>query len=471
MSIFLALDQGTTSTRALKVAADGTASIVFSAAHAQHFSGTDRVEHEPEELLANLRAALSAAGEVTAIGLSNQGESCLAWDAIDGRPLSPVIVWQDRRTAAQVAALSPVQAEIMELSGLPLSPYFSAAKLAWLLENNNDVKDARRAGRLMLGTTDAFFLQRLTGHAATDITTASRTSLMNIATGEWDRRLCQIFGVPIECLPPILPTVGDFGDIDGTPLTASVVDQQAALYGHGCRVAGDTKITFGTGAFALSLTGPNRRPAGQNGLLPTVAWSIRGETSYATDGGVHAAGAAINWAQRIGLLNEPTELNAFAAGPAIDRGLAFVPALSGLGSPHWDDSAAGLFIGMTGATTRQDMQQALIEGIALRASEIVVAMASDAPVTRISVDGGVSRSRYLCQFLADTTGCTVVIPSVDELTAYGTAQLAACALGETFETPQPSQIITPDPCDGAVRLARFAQAVDRSRDWHTLAVK
>lgn len=470
MSIFLALDQGTTSTRALKVVADGTASIVFSAAHAQHFSGTDRVEHEPEELLANLRAALLAAGEVTAIGLSNQGESCLAWDAIDGRPLSPVIVWQDRRTAAQVAALSPVQAEIMALSGLPLSPYFSAAKLAWLLENNDDVKEARRAGRLMLGTTDAFFLQRLTGRAATDITTASRTSLMNIATGEWDNRLCQLFGVPIECLPPILPTVGDFGDIDGTPLTASVVDQQAALYGHGCRVAGDTKITFGTGAFALSLTGPNLRRAGQTGLLPTVAWSIRGETSYATDGGVHAAGAAINWAQRIGLLNEPAELNAFAAGPAIDRGLAFVPALAGLGSPHWDDCAAGLFIGMTGATTRQDMQQALIEGIALRASEIVVAMASDAPITRISVDGGVSRSRYLCQFLADTTGCTVVIPSVDELTAYGTAQLAACALGETLETPHPLQTITPDPCDGAARLARFAKAVDRSKDWHTLAV-
>ncbi|CDZ68725.1 Glycerol kinase [Neorhizobium galegae bv. orientalis] len=466
MSIFLALDQGTTSTRALRVTADGDASIVFSATHKQHFSGTDRVEHDPEELLANLCAALSAAGEATAIGLSNQGESCLAWDAIDGRPLSPVIVWQDRRTAAQVAALSHAETEIKALSGLPLSPYFSAGKLAWLLENNDEVKAARRAGRLMLGTTDAFFLQRLTGRAATDITTASRTALMNIATGQWDSTLCQLFGVPIECLPPILPTVGDFGGIDGTPLTASVVDQQAALYGHGCRVAGDTKITFGTGAFALSLTGPHLRLDGQNGLLPTVAWSIGGETSYATDGGVHAAGAAINWAQRIGLLNNPSELNAFEAGPAIDRGLAFVPALAGLGSPHWDDSAAGLFIGMTGATTRQDMQQALIEGIALRAGEIVAAMASDAPVTRISVDGGVSRSRYLCQFLADTTGCTVVIPSVDELTAYGTAQLAACALGETLSTPAPSQIIEPNPCDAPARLSRFSQAVDRAKGWH-----
>ena len=364
MSVFLALDQGTTSTRALRVTGADDARIVFSAAHKQDFFGSDRVEHDPEELLANLRAALAVAGEVTAIGLSNQGESCLAWDAIDGRPLSPVIVWQDRRTAAQIAALANAQDEVKARCGLPLSPYFSAAKLAWLLDNNTEVKAARRAGRLMLGTTDAFFLQRLTGRAATDITTASRTALMNIATGEWDPRLCELFGVPIECLPPILPTVGDFGLIDGTPVTASVVDQQAALYGHGCRVAGDTKITFGTGAFALSLTGPQLRLDGGNGILPTVAWSIDGQTTYASDGGVLAAGAAVDWAQRIGLLNDPAELDTFEAEPAIDRGLAFVPALAGLGSPYWDDSAAGLFIGMTGATTRRDMQQALIEGIA-----------------------------------------------------------------------------------------------------------
>jgi glycerol kinase len=466
MSAFLALDQGTTSTRALRVKGDGEASIVFSAAHKQYFSGTDRVEHDPEELLANLRAALAAAGDVTAIGLSNQGESCLAWDAIDGRPLSPVIVWQDRRTAAEIAALSHAENEIKALSGLPLSPYFSAAKLAWLLEHNDEVKAARKAGRLMLGTTDAFFLQRLTGRAATDITTASRTALMNIATGQWDTALCDLFCVPMECLPPILPTAGDFGRIGDIPLTASVVDQQAALYGHGCRVSGDTKITFGTGAFALSLTGSHLRLDNGNGLLPTVAWSIGGETSYATDGGVHAAGAAVDWAQRVGLLNDPTELNAFETGPAIDRGLAFVPALAGLGSPHWDDSAAGLFIGMTGATTRRDMQQALIEGIALRASEIVVAMGRDAPVRRISIDGGVSRSRYLCQFLADTTGCTIVIPAMDELTAYGTAQLAARAVGETLPSPQPAEIIKPNPCDGRSRLARFSQAVERARGWH-----
>ncbi len=466
MSVFLALDQGTTSTRALRVTEDGKASIVFSAAHRQYFAGTDRVEHDPEELVANLRSALSVAGSVTAIGLSNQGESCLAWDALDGRALSPVIVWQDRRTAGQIAALADTETQVRSLSGLPLSPYFSAAKLAWLLEHNEGVKAARRAGRLMLGTTDAFFLQRLTGRAATDITTASRTALMNIKSGQWDSTLCAIFGVPMECLPPILPTVGDFGRIDGTALTASVVDQQAALYGHGCRTEGDTKITFGTGAFALSLTGRQLRLDGGHGLLPTVAWSIGGETSYATDGGVHAAGAAVDWAQRIGLLEDPRELDAFGASPAIERGIAFVPALTGLGSPHWDDSAAGLFIGMTGATTRQDMQQALIEGIALRANEIIAAMRLNAPITRISVDGGVSRSRYLCQFLADTTGCSVIIPGIDELTAYGAAQLAAVGLGRELPPAEPKETVTPAPCDSRSRLARFAQAVERAKGWH-----
>ncbi|MFK4772092.1 FGGY family carbohydrate kinase [Rhizobium sp. ZW T2_16] len=469
MSIFLALDQGTTSTRALKINSQGEAEIVYSARHGQHFSGSDRVEHDPEELITNLRAALTAAGPVTAIGLSNQGESCLAWDRLDGTPLSPVIVWQDRRTAAEVDQLAHVEDEVRSLCGLPLSPYFSATKLAWLLNHSDRVKAAMEAGRLMLGTTDAFFLQRLTGRAATDITTASRTALMNIRTGQWDERLCALFGVPLDCLPPILPTVGDFGRIDGVPVTASVVDQQAALYGHGCRVEGDAKITFGTGAFALSLSGSHLRLDAETGLLPTVAWSIRGETTYALDGGVHAAGAAIDWAQRIGLLNDPAELNAFDEKAAIDRGLAFVPALAGLGSPHWDETAAGLFIGMTGATTRRDMQQALVEGIALRAAEIVRAMAIDAPLGQISVDGGVSRSRYLCQFLADTTGCTVVIPSVDELTAFGTAQLAALALEETLPRPLPLETIEPQPCDRALRHARFIEAVNRAKGWQAAA--
>jgi glycerol kinase len=467
MSLFLALDQGTTSTRALKINSQGDAEIVYSAAHRQNFSGSDRVEHDPEELVANLRSALNAAGTVTAIGLSNQGESCLAWDRIDGTPLSPVLVWQDRRTSLEVENLAHAKDEIRSLSGLPLSPYFSASKLAWLLNHNDRVKAAQRAGRLMLGTTDAFFLHRLTGQPATDITTASRTALMNIRTGQWDSRLCALFGVPQDCLPPILPTVGEFGRIDGVPVTASVVDQQAALYGHGCRVAGDTKITFGTGAFALSLSGTELRTDGNEGLLPTVAWSIRGETRYALDGGVHAAGAAIDWAQRIGLLNDPAELNAFEESAAIDRGLTFVPALAGLGSPHFDDTAVGLFIGMTGATTRRDMQQAVVEGIALRASEIVRVMGFDTPLRQISVDGGVSRSRYLCQFLADTTGCTVVIPSVDELTAFGTAQLAACALEETLPQPHPMDTISPRPCDRESRLARFTEAVTRAKGWQT----
>ncbi|MBN9676024.1 FGGY family carbohydrate kinase [Salipiger bermudensis] len=460
----LALDQGTTSTRGLVADDSGTAEIVHAVRHEQHFPAADRVEHDPQELLANLRAVIEAAGEVEAIALSNQGESCLAWDAVTGEPLSPVIVWQDRRTEAKLAGMAGQAEMVRARTGLPLDPYFSAAKLGWLCDNNRGVQQAHRAGRLRLGTTDAFFLQHLTGEARTDVTTASRTSLMSLETGQWDPELCKLFGVPIECLPEIRPTVSDFGCIGEVPVTAAVVDQQAALYGHGCRAPGDAKITFGTGAFALAVTGETRPPEDDSGLLPTVAWQVGETTTFAVDGGVHAAGAAVEWAMRIGLLDGPEALGAFEAPAAIDRGLAFVPALAGLAAPHWDGSAAGLFIGMTGATTRQDMAQALIEGVALRAAEVIARMG---PVARLSMDGGLTRSAYLCQFLADVTGAEIVLPGTEELTALGAAQLAALGLGGTLPSPAPRAVVTPRPCDRAARLARFSDAVSRARGWRS----
>lgn len=458
----LALDQGTTSTRGLVVDENGASHIVNPVRHAQHFPAADRVEHDPTELLNNLRATIAAAGPVDAIALSNQGESCLAWDAETGAPLSAVIVWQDRRTEAQLALMAEAEDLVRTRAGLPLDPYFSASKLGWLVQNVPEVQAAGKAGRLCLGTTDAFFLWHLTGKARTDVTTASRTSLMNLATGEWDTDLCALFGVPRDGLPKICATVADFGRVDGVPVTAAVVDQQAALYGHGCRAPGDAKITFGTGAFALTVTGDRPPQGGGDGLLPTVAWKIGDRTTFALDGGVHAAGAAVEWALRIGLLTTPDELNTFDAPAAIDRGLAFVPALSGLAAPHWDGSAAGLFIGMTGATTRADMAQALIEGIALRAAEVIENMG---PVGRISVDGGLSRSGYLCQFLADVTGARILRPGTEELTAYGAAQLAALGLGRTLPLPPPRDEVVPGTCDRAGRRARFADAVERSRGW------
>ncbi|MCA0962448.1 FGGY family carbohydrate kinase [Salipiger bermudensis] len=460
----LALDQGTTSTRGLVADDRGRAEIVHAVRHQQHFPQADRVEHDPLELLANMRAAIAAAGPVDAIALSNQGESCLAWDAVTGEPLSPVIVWQDRRTEAKLAAMAAHAETVRARAGLPLDPYFSAAKLGWLCNSNPRVQQAHRAGRLRLGTTDAFFLQHLTGRALTDVTTASRTSLMALDTGAWDPELCTLFGVPVECLPEIRPTVSDFGRIGAVPVTAAVVDQQAALYGHGCRAPGDAKITFGTGAFALAVTGATRPADDASGLLPTVAWQIGESTTFAVDGGVHAAGAAVEWAMRIGLLDGPEALGAFDAPPAIDRGLAFVPALAGLAAPHWDGTAAGLFIGMTGATTREDMAQALIEGVALRAAEVLARMG---PVARLSMDGGLTRSAYLCQFLADVTGAEIALPATEELTALGAAQLAALGLGGTLCSPAPRAVVTPRPCDRAARLARFSDAVSRARGWRS----
>ena len=465
-----AIDQGTTSTRILVVEEDGSLAIRHSVRHRQIHPREGWVEHDPLELLASLNACRAAAGKIGAIGIDNQGESCLAWDARTGAPLSPVIVWQDNRTADRIAALEAEGASALTLqrAGLPLDPYFSASKLAWILENCPDAMAARERGTLRLGTTDAFFLDRLTGQFATDLTTASRTSLLNIETAEWDSELCALFGIPMECLPEIRPTVGDFGLWDGAPVSASVVDQQAALYGHGCRRPGDAKITFGTGAFALAVTGETLQRAPEKGLLPTVAWKTAEGISYALDGGVYDAGSAIEWAQRIGLVGDFAELERFAEPDALGRGIAFVPALSGLACPHWDRSAGALFIGMSGATGRTDMQQALLEGIALRTAEVIEAMHEKQPIgDTISIDGGLTRSHYFVQYLADQLGRRLSLAGFDEQTAFGTAALAARAHGMTLELPAGIRrnLISPRPADRAGDRQRFADAVQRARGW------
>lgn len=466
-----AIDQGTTSTRVLVADSDGHAEIRHSVRHQQIHPQSGWVEHDPEELIANIRACLAAAGPVDAIGIDNQGESCLGWHADTGEALSPVIVWQDNRTSDRIAELEAAGASALTLerAGLPLDAYFSASKLAWILENSEAAQEAHRQGRLRLGTTDAFFLDRLADAFATDVTTASRTSLLNIKTGQWDEDLCALFRVPLACLPEIRPTMGDFGSIDGVAVTASVVDQQAALYGHGCRQPGDAKITFGTGAFALAVTGSSILRAPEKGLLPTIAWANQDETAYALDGGVYDAGSAVEWAQRIGLLGDLGELDALSGVSALSQGLCFVPALSGLACPHWDRSAGGLFVGMSGATGREDMQKALLEGVALRTAEVIEAMSDQIPISsRLSVDGGLARSRYFVQFLANQLQRQVDVSSFDERTAFGTATLAAQARG--IDLPPPTGDIRhyqPEPIDRNADRARFSQAVERSRGWRT----
>jgi len=454
----LAIDQGTTSTRAFAVDSSGI-ELVHSVEHRQYYPRPGWVEHDPEELLASISACLDAAPAVDCAGIGNQGESCLAWDARTGKAVTPVIVWQDDRTAALCTRLKQKGHEslVRARAGLPLDPYFSASKLGWILRNVPEAAELQRRGNLRLGTTDAFFRDRLTGVYATDPTTASRTSLMNLATGAWDAELCELFGVPVDALPPILPTTGQLGKLPrGIELSASIVDQQAALYGHGARQPGDAKITFGTGAFALALTGPLRE---SQGLLPTIAWAEAGRAPmHALDGGVYAASSAVNWTRNLGLFEDWQEIDDFAQAPAVSRGLVFVPALSGLASPHWDRAARGAWFGLSLDTTRQDMVQAVLEGIAFRTGEVIAEMKQQVEIrSPISLDGGMSRNPWFCQFVADVLGRTVAVSGEPELTALGCAQLAARGAGGAIDLAPPSRRLEPRPFEAGWK-ARFAAA-------------
>lgn len=468
----LAIDQGTTSTGAMVVDENGPASMAMVIEHQQFYPQPGWVEHDPEELMAAVWRCIETNSHVAAIGIDNQGESCLAWHADTKEAVSRVIVWQDNRTQSTIDALAAegVGDRVLEKTGLPLDSYFSASKLGWIVQTIPAAKELLKKGKLRLGTTDAFFLDRLTGHFVTDISTASRTSLMNLETGEWDDELCQLFGVPREALPTIVPTTGDFGavEVDGKhiPVTASIVDQQAALYGHGCRTKGDAKVTFGTGAFALTVTGDSIFRAPEKGLLPTVAWQLSGaKPVYALDGGVYCASSAINWARSLGLFNDFAEINAFDPPSAIAQNLAFVPALTGLACPHWDRSAAGLWIGLSLDTTSLMMVQAIIEGVAFRAAEVLAAMDDHVPLGgTISIDGGMTANSYFCQFLANVLERDVEVPQLRELTALGTAMLANHDREALANVAQKPGIFHPEQ-DLSTYRQKFDEALLRSKDW------
>ncbi len=469
----LAIDQGTTSTRGLVMAAGEAPRLVFARQHKQIYPQPQWVEHDPEELLRDILSCVEAAGaEIEAIGIDNQGESCLAWDTETKQAICPLLVWQDSRSVAAVENLKAegAEPEVLQRAGLPLDPYFSASKLAWIVKELPEAQRLAEAGRLRLGTSDAFFLDRLTGRFVTDVTTASRTSLMNLASRQWDPELCRLFGVPLSALPEIVPTTGDFGVVSVAgqrlPVTASLVDQQAALYGHGCRAAGDAKITFGTGAFALMVTGGEILQAPERGLLPTVAWQKAGESPvYALDGGVYSASAAVNWASDLGLFADFAEIDGFEGPSALERGLTFVPALAGLACPHWDRRARGTWLGLALDTTRQDMMRALWEGVALRAAEVLASMDELLPLkSALSVDGGMSANGSFLDFLAAILNRSLRVPSGGELTAFGCAGLAAEAAG--LEITIPDEAVERRPGrDLRALLPRFRQAVELTRTW------
>ena len=465
----LAIDQGTTSTKAFVADAKGLVREVGRHKHRQFYPRPGWVEHDARELLDAVSRFCGLADAQTVIGIANQGETVVAWDARTKRPLYNAIVWQDNRTHNTIERLRSDGVENLtrERAGLPLDPYFSAAKLRWLIDNVECAKELAAAGRLRLGTSDAFFLDHLTGAFATDVSTASRTSLMNLRTLAWDPDLCAAFGVPIECLPEIRSTVDDFGSLAcGAQLRVSIVDQQAALYGHGCRRPGDIKITFGTGAFALGLTEGISSTVDATGLVPTCAWRIGNAAArYALDGGLLTAASAIDWLGSVGLTDSVSDFVPEDEEPIAQRGLMFVPAQAGLGCPSWDSSARALWIGIELATSRTDLCRAVYEGVALRAAQVVRAFQKASGVARISVDGGLTRNLYFQRLLADVTGRTIFVSEIADMTAKGVLDLCDTTEPLDNEAQAKWRAVEPrSPFPEEVH-AKFAMAVDRARGW------
>ena len=393
---FGAIDQGTTSTRAIRIDQTGRLSVVMQRRHRMHRPRPGWVEMDAAELLANVAASAKALDGATALGLANQGESCLAWDAASKVPLSPVLSWQDQRGGDVLSRLRADghEPEIVRRSGLPFDTYFSASKLAWLCAESPEVAEASRSGRLRLGTTDSFFLDALTGGFATDRATASRTGLMDMETGAWDPALCALYGVPPGALPPILPNLSAFGRIGSVPVTASIVDQQAALYGHGCRVPGDAKFTFGTGGFALAIRDGTVALPESSGLLPTVAWDLGEGSVMALDGGVPDVGTLVDWTVSSGLAPSAGALGLDGILRA-EAGLVALPVFSGLGCPDWDRGAVPLITGLSPSTTTLDISTAVLEGAAFLCARVLGAMAphlTDGGAVR--VDGGVAANDH-----------------------------------------------------------------------------
>jgi glycerol kinase len=399
------------------------------------------VEQDPELILEAVIEAVaevlpSAAGaDVVAAGLDHQGESVLAWDADSGRALTPVIVWQDKRQQALLARLDP---GVAARSGLPLDPYFSAGKLAWLLEHDVAVERAREQGSLRLGTVEAFLGDRLAGRFATDLSTASRTQLLALGGRDWDEQLLDLFGVRREWLPAVGPTIGALGELRcerwpvQLPLTAQLVDQQAALAGSGAVRPGELKATYGTGVFVL---GHTHGPAGAAGLLPTVAWATADrsgaldEISYALDGGVFAAGALLDWlAQGLGLAPDARSLAAAAAEVPDSAGVTVLPALAGLGAPWWRSDAHGVIAGLHGGVRPAHVGRAALQSIAWRVADIVEAMAEAVPIRSVRVDGGLTNDRTLLQLQADALGMALQVGRADA-TVLGAAMLAGVGAG------------------------------------------
>ena len=447
MKYLLALDQGTTSSRALLFNPDGAVVAVAQKEFPQLFPKPGWVEHDPDAIWSSqfevarevLHRAGIHAGQLAGIGITNQRETTLLWDRRTGRPVAPAIVWQDRRTTPQCEALRKAGHERLfrRRTGLVLDAYFSGTKLAWLLRHVPGARARARRGELAFGTVDSWLVWNLTGGRVhvTDVTNASRTLLFNLRTGDWDDELLGLLDIPRSVLPAIRSSSEIYGEavIDSVPVPIAGIagDQQAALFGQACHRPGLVKNTYGTGCFLLMHTGDRPVPS-RNNLLTTVAWRIGNRTEYALEGSVFIAGAAVQWLRDgLGLIRSSGEVEALAASVPDTGGVYLVPAFAGLGAPHWDPHARGLITGLTRGTTAGHIARATLEGIAYQVRDVLSAMERDAGIRlrELRVDGGASVNNLLMQFQSDLLGVPVVRPRITETTALGAAYLAGLAVG------------------------------------------
>jgi len=492
MAYILALDQGTTSSRAILFNEAGAIAAVAQHEFEQFYPGAGWVEHDPMEILTSqLSCAIEALGkvgarprDVAAIGITNQRETVIVWERATGKPIHPAIVWQDRRTANRCAALqeSGVGEDVSSKTGLVLDPYFSATKVGWILDNVAGARTRAERGELAFGTVDSWLIWHLTSgqRHVTDVTNASRTLLFNIVKGAWDQELLSIFGIPESMLPEVVWSSERVGEVTttlglgGVAIAGIAGDQQAALFGQLCWGAGEAKNTYGTGCFLLQHIGSTLARS-KHRLITTVAASAQQRLEYALEGSIFIGGAVVQWLRdNLKLIGSSGDVEALAASVPDTGGVVFVPAFVGLGAPHWDAHAGGLLIGLRRDTKPGHIARAALESIAFQVADVLKAVESETtPLAALRVDGGASVNNLLMQFQADVLGVPVVRPQLTETTALGAAYLAGLATGfwanpdelrvkrqgdVRFEPKVPAS-------EAAERLGRWQRAVERAKGW------
>jgi len=443
----IALDQGTSSSRAIVFNRNGEAKAVCQKEFTQYFPQPGMVEHDPMEIWATEYAVMTEAvaslglggADIAAIGITNQRETTVVWEAATGKPICKAIVWQDRRTSEYCDSLKAAGLTdmIRQKTGLIIDAYFSGTKIRWILENVPGARERAERGELRFGTVDSWLVWNLTGghEHVTDVTNASRTMLFNINTLEWDKELLDLLGIPASMMPAVKSSSEVYGQTsllgENVPVSGMAGDQQAALFGQMCTEPGSVKNTYGTGCFLLMNTG-EKPIMSQNSLLTTIAWKIGDKVNYALEGSIFVAGSVVQWLRDgLGIIKSSSEVEALAASVPDNGGVYMVPALTGLGAPYWDQYAKGSIHGITRGTTAAHIARAALEGIAFQTMDIVAAMEKDAgvPLGELKVDGGASRNNLLMQFQSDILGAKVVRPEVTETTALGAAYLAGLAVG------------------------------------------